>query len=388
MKNGVLTNNVIPDSYISPIAKAQQQFMPSPTNPATLVNNYTAALAQGFDNQVYNYRVDFQMTPNHRISTVGRAGFGEISQQLRPALSSAALHRRRSSEHLSEGLRCSGRIHHQQHHGEPAQVRLCPLLPEHRELHAERSHLPDRKARHHQPSRGSGGTKLSCGNLRCHGKFGNAIQTWQAQAGTIPSSATATQQTTPNNYALVDNLQWVKGSHTLDLWHLHPVAADQQRQSGNLYRTSLVALQRELHCTVQGASLTAEHCGYAYASFLLGAVGNATVGAAPSLGLQPVSELGGRYRPIAPYVGDTWKVNSKLTVDAGLRWDYLPPYHEVKDRWSFMNPNLTNPVTGTPGSDSVRGQLWWRRHQLQLPHSGADLLEELGTASRRDLRCR
>src|SRR6185369_1665531 len=78
-------------------------------------------------------------------------------------------------------------------------------------------------------------------------------------------------------------------------------------------------------------------------------------GGQPSLGLQYVSEVGGRYRPIAPYVSDTWRVNSKLTIDAGLRWDYLPPYHEVKDRWSFLNPNLTNPITGTPGAIQFAG---------------------------------
>ena len=33
----------------------------------------------------------------------------------------------------------------------------------------------------------------------------------------------------------------------------------------------------------------------------------------------------------------------------GLRWDYLPPFHEVKDRWTFLNPNLTNPLTNTAG---------------------------------------
>ena len=75
----------------------------------------------------------------------------------------------------------------------------------------------------------------------------------------------------------------------------------------------------------------------------------------PLLGLQPVSEVGGRYFTIAPYAEDTWKVNSKLTIDAGLRWDYLPPYHEVKNRWSFLNPNITNPATGTPGALQFAG---------------------------------
>src|SRR6202012_2592761 len=36
MKNGVLTNNIIPANYISPIAKAMQQWIPAPTNPNSL----------------------------------------------------------------------------------------------------------------------------------------------------------------------------------------------------------------------------------------------------------------------------------------------------------------------------------------------------------------
>jgi hypothetical protein len=63
----------------------------------------------------------------------------------------------------------------------------------------------------------------------------------------------------------------------------------------------------------------------------------------------PVSELGGHYRLTAPYFSDNWKVNSKLTLDLELRWDYFSPYHEAQDRWSFLNSNLTNTATGTPG---------------------------------------
>ena len=62
-----------------------------------------------------------------------------------------------------------------------------------------------------------------------------------------------------------------------------------------------------------------------------------------------MSETGGRYHVASPYAEDSWKVSPKLTIDLGLRWDYFPPFHEVKDRWSFLNPNLTNPLTNTPG---------------------------------------
>ena len=42
LKNGVPTYNVIPSNYISPIAKAMQQWIPAPTNPNSLTGNYSA----------------------------------------------------------------------------------------------------------------------------------------------------------------------------------------------------------------------------------------------------------------------------------------------------------------------------------------------------------
>jgi hypothetical protein len=69
-----------------------------------------------------------------------------------------------------------------------------------------------------------------------------------------------------------------------------------------------------------------------------------------SLTLQPFSVLGGRYRPWSPYFQDDYKVTSKLTINMGLRWDYIPTYQEAQGRFSYLNPTLTNPVTGNPGT--------------------------------------
>lgn len=60
-------------------------------------------------------------------------------------------------------------------------------------------------------------------------------------------------------------------------------------------------------------------------------------------------ETGGRFHPFSPCVQDNWQVRPNLTINLGLRWDYMPPYHESEDRWSFFNPNETNPVTGNQG---------------------------------------
>ena len=188
--------------------------------------------------------------------------------------------------------------------------------------------------------------------------FGSALQTWTGNGNSV-----STQLTTPNNYALTDNVLWVKGKQALtfgvtfqwqEINNANPATYTGMLQlMFNAFSTAnFAAGSSSLNTGGSGAPGTATGpSGYSYASFLLGAVGGSTSNdtSAPSLGLDPVSEEGGRYKVISPYVQDSYKLTRKLTLDLGLRWDYLPPFHEVKDHWTFMNPNLTNPLTNTPG---------------------------------------
>ena len=69
-----------------------------------------------------------------------------------------------------------------------------------------------------------------------------------------------------------------------------------------------------------------------------------------------VAETGGRYKTYAIYVQDDFKVNSRLTLNLGLRENIWSPFTEVNNVMSFFNPTLAEPAgRGHSGRSSVRG---------------------------------
>lgn len=360
VKNGVPTNNVIPASYISPSAKAMQSFLPDPTNSAT-VNNYLGGLPSGFDNHVYNYRVDFDLSAKHRISTVGALGTVNYLNNYSAGGSGATAYGYLPPPYVGGDL---ASIYPKVFDVEDAYT-ISPRLVNQLKYGYVRFFQNIQNA-----TQGVGAYSpqtLGISNLpagQASEEFPGATfgQTGGASAPPLTgwtqnSNAASTQLTTPNNYTIVDNLAWVKGRHSLTFGI--SIQWQQINNANPATFTGVLSLAYNSFSTAQFSSNSNalnSGSGYAYASYLLGAVGgSATGGGAPSIGLQPVSEVGGRYRPIAPYVEDNFKVNNKLTLDLGLRWDYLPPYHEVQDRWTFLNPNLTNGATGTPGALQFAG---------------------------------
>jgi len=161
--------------------------------------------------------------------------------------------------------------------------------------------------------------------------------------------------TTPNvtlaeNYTLLDNLQWVKGNHTLTVggqsaWLLYNTIT----ATGNSSPLNFSYAVTETAQLNYGFSAVA-NTGAAYASFLIGQIdkGGASGSALYTQYLQ--QEFGARFRAISPYVQDNWKVNSKLTLDVGVRYDFFPTVTEVHDNMSFFNPNLLNPLTNVNGA--------------------------------------
>lgn len=344
--NGVPSYNVIPTSYLSPIALKMQSFLPTPTNNASLSSNYAAGLPGGFDNNLIDYRVDYDLNPKQRISTIGALGnvvyLNNFSAPFLPLPyvggTYADIHPKVFDVEYAYTINNS--MVNQLKYGF---VRFTQ--PQHNATDGVAQYSPSAMGITNLPASGQATSEFPGATFGTTTRFGTALQGW-----TTNGAASSTQTVVPNNYTLLDNFQWVKGKHAITIGV--SMQWEQINSANPATLTSILTLPYNGFdtSTFAGTQLSTATTGYSYASYLLGAVGGT-----PTLGLQPVSEVGGRYRPIAPYVEDTWKATSKLTVDAGLRWDYLPPFHEVKDRWSFLNATQTNSATGTPGDLQFAG---------------------------------
>ena len=57
----------------------------------------------------------------------------------------------------------------------------------------------------------------------------------------------------------------------------------------------------------------------------------------------------------APYFQDDIKITSRLTVNAGLRWDILRPFLENDDNVLFFDPTVANPGAVAPDGTQLLG---------------------------------
>ncbi len=157
------------------------------------------------------------------------------------------------------------------------------------------------------------------------------------------------------NFTLVDNLQWVLGKHQLTVGgQIAWLNYDQIPATGGSSPLTLAEAVTETAAitpstNAKPAYAATSNTGLAYASFLIGQNDR------PSFTTYLRQEFGSRFRAVSPYIQDNWKVNDRLTLDIGVRYDFFPTIHENVNAMSFFNPTLTNPVTGVAGALQFAG---------------------------------
>ena len=144
---------------------------------------------------------------------------------------------------------------------------------------------------------------------------------------------------TANTFTLQDNILWTKGKHSLTFGFQFQSLQDNFNNplSGTLAAFSF-SNNETAGFSPTGSILS--NTGNSYASYLLGAVDSSSVTQ------NAVAETGGRYKTYAAYVQDDIKINPRLTVNLGLRWDAWGPFKEVANRMSFFDPTLANAAAG------------------------------------------
>ncbi len=161
--------------------------------------------------------------------------------------------------------------------------------------------------------------------------------------------------TIAENYTALDNLQWTVGKHSFTFggqvaWMLYNVINDTSGTSPITLTTAVTetsGINASSNATPKYVATSGT--GLSYASFLVGEIDKGSF----TQYLQ--QEFGARFRAISPYAQDTWKVNSKLTLDLGLRYDFFPTVTEVHNAESYYSPTLANPITGVNGALQFTG---------------------------------
>ena len=152
-----------------------------------------------------------------------------------------------------------------------------------------------------------------------------------------------------NSYELLDNVQWTLGKHALTFGGMISWLGynDLSAAGGSTPVTISNSVTETAGIQSNGSLISST--GVGYASFLLGQADNVTF----TQNLIPSTHA--TFRPMSPYVQDTWRVTDKLTLDMGLRYDFFPTYKEAHDQMSYFDPNLLNPVTAAKGALNFAG---------------------------------
>ncbi|WP_263356086.1 carboxypeptidase-like regulatory domain-containing protein [Acidicapsa ligni] len=138
-----------------------------------------------------------------------------------------------------------------------------------------------------------------------------------------------------------NNWLWTMGRHTFNIgWELRRAAQDDNE------------------CPTCGGSFAFSNrttsdpndignTGNAFASFLLGDADSSY------RRLTQENKLRNFY--VGSYIQDDIKVTPKLTVNAGLRWDVMVPFHELSNNVVYFDANATNAAAVTPGGAPLLG---------------------------------
>jgi hypothetical protein len=152
-----------------------------------------------------------------------------------------------------------------------------------------------------------------------------------------------------DDYQLRDDLSWTRGAHQLKFgfsWALYKKVQDAFANTEGNFKFDGSFTKPLTGCV----SSKTNACGYDFGDYLMGFAQQYT---------EDGVKISGKWNNISPaaYIQDNWRVNSRLTLNLGLRWDGIPHTYEASHLSSNFYPNQYNfsniPTFWNDGSGNI-----------------------------------
>ncbi len=307
--------NVIPQDRIDPVALAAMRYYPAPNRAGTATNasNFVGNSDAHLDRDIVVARVDHAVSPADRLTVryyINDSGTESTGSFGNPVADPGA---------NTTDVRVQSLL------GAYTRVFGPTLVNELRVTYLRRRFIDAR----------FGFREDLAGQLGLRGVSANAFPAFTIPGYASLSSANVGRIQTPIlDRQILESLSWFRGRHAFKFGF-------EARFGGNSEvrdRGSSGALSfSPLFTSSQGAANT----GNALATFLLGEVSSASV--------QISDQITTRAQYLAGFAQDDWRVTTRLTLNAGMRYDIELPRREVNNKQNTFDAMAINPVSGTPG---------------------------------------